>query len=98
MTDVPVAHSAAHPAAHPHTSEIDLRAEIARIDRDRAETQKLEVEGRKMEAERRKLEAEQLKLYAEGAKFNRDRWMMPLVAVVPALLGIIVGYLLKIGS
>lgn len=33
--------------------ELDLRAELARIDRDRAETQKLFEESRKLDAERR---------------------------------------------
>jgi len=36
-------------------AELDLRAEIARIDRDRAETQKLGEEARKYSAETRRL-------------------------------------------
>lgn len=51
--------------------QIDLRAELARIDRDRAETQKLL--------------AEMTKLNAEGHKFNRERWVVP-VTVAGALL------------
>jgi hypothetical protein len=43
--------------------QIDLRAEIARIDRDRAETQKL---------------------YAEGHKFEREPWVLALVALIGA--------------
>jgi hypothetical protein len=45
MTDI-------HPDDHP---DLDLRAELARIDRDRAETQKLFAEERKLFAERDKL-------------------------------------------
>lgn len=40
------------------TEQLDLRAELARIDRDRAETQKLGEEARKYAAETRKLERE----------------------------------------
>ena len=39
-------------------AELDLRAELVRIDRDRAETQKLIDEGRKYAAETRRLDRE----------------------------------------
>jgi hypothetical protein len=62
--------------------QLDLRAELARIDRDRAETTKLT-------AESRKFIAEQNKLLSEGRKLERDRWLAPLV-----LLGSISGGLI----
>jgi len=58
-------------------AQLDLRAEIARIDRDRAETQKLIEEAQKLTAEQRKLLAEDLKLAAEQRKFDRERWLAP---------------------
>lgn len=42
----------------PTTTELDLRAELARIDRDRAETQKLQEESRKYSAGTRRLDRE----------------------------------------
>ena len=53
-------------------TSLDLRAEIGRIDRDRAETQKLSEEARKFAAETRKLTLEQrwfpwLQLASSGA-------------------------------
>lgn len=53
----------------------DLQAEIARIDRDRAETAKLMEETRKMTAESHKLEAERLKL-------DRERWWFPALQLL----------------
>jgi hypothetical protein len=61
---------------------LDLRAVIAGIDRDRAESQKLQ-------EEREKFIAEQHKLMAEGNRFNRDKWIVPLTAVL-SVFGIIV--------
>ena len=43
--------------------QLNLRDEIARIDRNRAETQKL---------------------YAEGHKFEREPWVLALVALIGA--------------
>jgi hypothetical protein len=43
--------------------QLNLRDEIARIDRNRAETQKL---------------------YAEGHKFEREPWILALVALIGA--------------
>lgn len=54
MSDAPIDYS----------DPVVLRAELARIDRDRAETQKLF--------------AETDKLFAEGRKFNRDIWIVPV--------------------
>ena len=63
--------------------QLDLRAEIARIDRDRAESEKLQEETRKFTAEQRKL-------IAEAGKLNRDRWLAPWV-LVSTLIGSISG-------
>ncbi len=84
--------------AAPDGDPLDLRAEIARIDRDRAETQKLQAETNKFVAEQQrlmaeslKLAAEQSKLQAEARKLERDRWLAPalaIAAVVGGLLGV----------
>lgn len=66
---------------------LDIRAEIARIDRDRAETSKLTEEAQKFIAEQRKL-------IAEGRKLDRDRWLAPLVAA-SAFGGAIIGVVLQ---
>jgi hypothetical protein len=66
--------------------QLDLRVEIARIDRDRAETAKLAQESQKFIAEQRKL-------MAEGSKLDRDRWMAPYVLAV-SLIGAIGGGLI----
>ena len=55
--------------------QLDLRAEIARIDRERAETAKLTEEARKFIAEARKL--------------DRDRWLAPLLAIVATVGGLL---------
>lgn len=60
--------------------DLDLRGEIARIDRDRAETAKLT-------EETRKFTAEQHKLMSEAAKLDRDRWLAPWLAVITVLGG-----------
>lgn len=68
---------------------LDIREQIARIDRTQAEMQKLN-------AETQKFVAEQSKLSAEAGKFNRDRYLAPILtaaavggvvsAIVPTLL------------
>jgi hypothetical protein len=65
----------------PERDPIDLRAVLAQIDRNRAETQKLF--------------AEQTKLMAEGRKFNRDWWIVPLT-VLGAILAAVVARLPEI--
>jgi hypothetical protein len=62
--------------------QLDLRAEIARIDRDRAESEKLRQETEKFVAEQRKL-------IAEGRKFERDRWLAPWLAIVTVTGGVL---------
>lgn len=64
--------------------QLDLRAEIARIDRDRAESAKLTEETRKFIEESHKLAA-------EARKLDRDRWWAPALAItatVASILGI----------
>ena len=51
--------------------DLDLREQIARIDRAQAETQKFA--------------AEQRKLTAEAAKFTRDPWFLVVGALIAAL-------------
>ena len=82
--------------------DLDLRAEIARIDRERAETQKFAAEQRKLTEEAAKLSeeafkfsAEQAKLYAEAFKLDRDRRLAPLLAA-GALAGGVGGIVLAL--
>jgi hypothetical protein len=65
-----------------YRGHLDLRAIIARIDRDRAESHKLQ-------EEREKFIAEQHKLMAEGNRYDRDKWIVPLTAAL-SVFGIIV--------
>jgi hypothetical protein len=72
---------------------LDLRAELARIDRDRAETHKLLEEATKLTAERHKLMREGEKFRAEEHKLWRDWTMAPwwfAIALVGSLIGGIV--------
>jgi hypothetical protein len=55
--------------------QLDLRAVLARIDRDLAESDKLR--------------AEQRKLTAEALKLTRDRWLAPLLAIAAVIGGIL---------
>jgi hypothetical protein len=88
---------------------LDLRAELARIDRDRAETQKLMAESRRFDdgrqaelqrmlEETKKFVAEQHKLMAEAAKLDKERWWFPwlqllTITVSSAAIGAVVGRL-----
>lgn len=69
--------------------QIDLRAEIARIDRDRAEAAKLQEEVRKFAAE-------QHKLMAEAQKLDRDRWLAPWVIAATLLSGAVGGIIVAV--
>lgn len=73
-----------------YRDRLNLRDEIARIDRNRAESEKLQEETRKFVAEQHKLLAEAGKLNAEGRKFNRDTLLAPLLAAI-ALIGGVLG-------
>lgn len=55
----------------PPRAHLDLREQIARIDRSLAETHKLL--------------AEAGKLTAEGRKFNRDPWFLVIGAIIAAI-------------
>lgn len=71
-------------------NELNLRAELIRIDRDRAETQKLFEEATKFTAERHKLMREAEKFRAEEHKLWRDWRLAPWVltiSVIAALIG-----------
>jgi hypothetical protein len=70
MTDVPLAYQ----------ERLNIREEIARIDRNRADIQKLL-------AEHSKLNAEQSKLAAEGRKFNLDWWIVPATVLGAIVAG-----------
>jgi hypothetical protein len=65
-----------------YREQLDLRAEIARIDRDRAETHKRQGETDKFVAEQRKLIAQ--------AKLTRDRFLAPWRMIASLSGGIIV--------
>ena len=75
------------------TTSFDLRAEIARIDRDRAETQKLAEETRKYIAEAHKLDAEARKLDREYRWFPWLQMALTFVAAVAAIAAAIVAHL-----
>jgi len=60
--------------------ELDLRAELARIDRDRAETQKLIAESQKLSAETR--------------HFDRQTWQ-PMAIAVLALIASMIALVLR---
>jgi hypothetical protein len=73
----------------PARDPIDLQAILARLDRDRAETQKLQ-------EETQKFVAEQHKLMAEGNRYNRDRWILPVTAAFSALAIIVAGIMARL--
>ena len=58
-------------------ADIDMQRELIRIERDRAETQKLVAESGKLLAEQHKLNAENGKLLAEQHKLSRDTSLAP---------------------
>ena len=76
---------------------LDLREQIARIDRAREEAEKFSAEQRKLSSEATKLQAEvlkfqaeQLKLAAEAAKLERDRKLAPFGLMQAIIGGLIV--------
>lgn len=79
-------------------ADLDMRATLARIDRDLAESRKLREEGDKLVAEKRKLiaedltlAAEQRKLIAEARKLDRDWWLTPWSLVIALATGVGLG-------
>lgn len=67
----------------------DLRAILAQIDRDLAESAKLRAEQNKLTEEAGKLLAEQRKLVTEERKMERDRLLAPLLALGGLTVGVI---------
>ncbi len=74
----------------------ELRAILARIDRDLADSAKLREESNKMReesskfiAEQRKLMAESEKLAIEALKLHRDRWLAPWLAILGLIGGLL---------
>ena len=67
----------------------DLRAIVARIDRDLEESAKLRAENRKFIAEHDKLIAEEATLRSEARKLDRDRWIAPWLAITGLVGGLI---------
>ncbi|MBV8092321.1 MAG: hypothetical protein JO110_03625 [Acetobacteraceae bacterium] len=66
------------------TADLNIREQIARIDKTLAESDKLR-------EETRKFAAEQHKLAAEAQKLRLDRWLAPaltFVAVIGGVLGV----------
>jgi chorismate mutase len=61
---------------------LDLREQIARIDR-------AIIEGGKLRAETEKFVAEQRKLEAEARKFDRERWLAPALAIAAVIGGLL---------
>ena len=72
---------------------LDLRAELARIDRDRAETHKLMREAATLDAEQHKLMREAEKLRAEEHKLWRE-WRIAPWAFSIGAIGALIGALL----
>jgi hypothetical protein len=74
------------------SDDLNLRAEIARIDRDHAETNKLIAEGRKLLAEQAKFVAEENKLWRGWRLAPWLAWLGlagGVVTIVGAMLRII---------
>jgi hypothetical protein len=72
-----------------YQDRLNLREQIARIDRMREESQKYMAEQHKLNAEAEKFAAEQFKLMAEGHKLGRDRLLAPWLAIAGLVGGII---------
>lgn len=65
-----------------YSDTLDIREQIARIDRAIAETGKLQ-------AETTKFAAEQQKLTSESQKLNRERWLSPVLATAAVIGGLL---------
>lgn len=65
-----------------YTERLTLQEQVVRIDRMIAETQKSQIEGSKLQSESNKLQA-------EGRKFDRDRFLAQLLAVVGIIGGLV---------
>ena len=74
---------------------LNLQAELARIDRDRAETQKLSEETRKFLAEQHKLMREGEKLRAEEMKLWRDWRLAPWIVGISLVASVVGGLIAR---
>jgi len=80
------------------TESLDLRAHLARIDRDIAESSKLRRESDKLQQETSKLWHEAQKLEAERDKLRRDRGLAPWVLAASLAASIIGGVAATVAS
>ncbi len=69
-------------------SDLNLREELGRIDRQREETLKFVAEQHKLVAETTKLGAEAAKFISEARKLDRDRGLAPWQAATLTVGGI----------
>jgi hypothetical protein len=85
----------------PDEAELNLREQIARIDRVIIEGQKFALEAQKFAVEQRKLDADSRKLDAEARLFDRNRWQGWQVVIAAmtagaALTGAVAGITLAV--
>ena len=64
-----------------YTERLNMREQLARIDRAIIESGKLQTENLKLAAEQQKLLSERIKLDAEALKLKRDRFLAPALAL-----------------
>ena len=67
----------------------DLRAVLARIDRDLEESAQLRAENRRFIAAHDKLIAEEARLRSAARNLNLDRWIAPWLAITGLIGGLI---------
>ena len=68
-----------------YTERLNLREQVARIDRALDEAAKFRSERVKLDAEAAKLSGERAKLDAEAAKLTRDRAYLPMQVTIAAM-------------
>jgi len=73
------------------TEQVTFRDILARIDRQMAETRKLQAKSDEFAAEQRKLLAEDRKLNAEADKLARDRGLAPWTLAFAVLAAVLAG-------
>lgn len=74
---------------------LDIREQVARIDRAQAETRKFVAEHNKLAEEALKYRSEQQKLSEEALKFARERrWHLPVAILGNAALAAAIGALI----
>jgi hypothetical protein len=77
--------------------DLDLKEQVARINRALVESDKFQAEQRKLIAESDKFQAEQRKLMAEAAKYERERSLAPVVIAASLGAGVIAGLISLLG-